>query len=139
MKCRKQIITAVMAGLMTFGTFGGAFAAGLGTVDMSALMQRHPKFAQTMATWQNDVKKAQVSFQSEAKNTTDKNAQQALIQKYNTQLNQQRIALFGPLEKDILVKTNQVKAEKGLDYVVLRGAVVSGQSTDITSDVASKL
>jgi outer membrane protein len=132
-------MTAVMTALMTFGTLGGAFAAGLGTVDMSALLQQHPKFAQTMSTWQSDVKKAQTSFQAEAKKTTDKTAQQSLVQKYNTQLNKQRIELFSPLEKDVLEKTNQVKAEKGLDYVVLKGAVVSGQSTDITGDVAKKL
>lgn len=132
-------MTAVMAALMTFGTFGGAFAAGLGTVDMSALMQQHPKFATTMSTWQSDVKKAQSSFQAEAKKTSDKKAQEALVQKYNAQLNKQRISLFAPLEKDILAKTNEVKAEKGLDYIVLKGAVVSGQSTDVTGDVAKKL
>ena len=70
-----------------------------------------------MATWQSDVKSAQQDFQKELKKTSDKNAQQALVQKYNTKLNQQRIALFSPLEKDILAKTQAVQKEKGLDYV----------------------
>lgn len=139
MKCKKSIMTAVMAALMTFGTFGGAFAAGLGTVDISALLQQHPKFTQTMSKWQDDVKKAQTSLDADAKKTTDKKAQDALVQKYNAQLNKQRIELFSPLEKDILEKTNQVKSEKGLDYIVLKGAVVSGESTDITADVAKKI
>ena len=78
-------------------------------------------------------------FQKELKKTNDKAAQQALVQKYNTKLNQQRIALFSPLEKDILAKTQAVQKEKDLDYVVLSGSVVIGQAQDITKDVAAKL
>ena len=92
-----------------------------------------------MANWQSDVKSAQQDFQKELKKTCDKNAQQALVQKYNTKLNQQRSALFSPLEKDILAKTQAVQKEKGLDYVVLSGSVVIGQAQDITKDVAAKL
>ena len=135
----KKIMTAVVTVAMTIGTMGSTFAAGLGTIDMAVLLQSHPKFPQTMTTWQKDVQKVQKDFQSEAKKTTDKKAQEALVQKYNTQLNKKRIALFNPLEKDILEKTKQVKQEKNLDYVVLKGAVVDGQSQDITADVADKL
>lgn len=135
----KKIMTAVVTVAMTIGTMGSTFAAGLGTIDMAVLLQSHPKFPQTMTTWQKDVQKVQKDFQSEAKKTTDKKAQEALVQKYNTQLNKKRIALFNPLEKDILEKTKQVKQEKNLDYVVLKGAVVDGQSQDITADVAAKL
>lgn len=136
---KKQIMTAVMAAMMTIGTVGSTFAAGLGTIDMSVLLQSHPKFQQTMTTWQKDVQQVQKDFQAEAKKTTDKKAQEALVQKYNTQLNKQRIELFSPLEKDILAKTKQVKQEKNLDYIVLKGSVVDGQSQDITADVAAKL
>lgn len=136
---KKQIMTAVMAAMMTIGTAGSTFAAGLGTIDMSVLLQSHPKFQQTMTTWQKDVQQVQKNFQAEAKKTTDKKAQEALVQKYNTQLNKQRIELFSPLEKDILAKTKQVKQEKNLDYIVLKGSVVDGQSQDITADVAAKL
>lgn len=135
----KKIMTAVVTVAMTIGTMGSTFAAGLGTIDMAVLLQSHPEFQQTMTTWQKDVQKVQKDFQSEAKKTTDKKAQEALVQKYNTQLNKKRIALFNPLEKDILEKTKQVKQEKNLDYVVLKGAVVDGQSQDITADVAAKL
>ena len=128
-----------MAAAMTIGTMGSTFAAGLGTIDLSAVLQSHPKFQQTMTTWQKDVQKVQKDFQDEAKKTTDKKAQEELVQKYNMKLNKQRIALFSPLEKDILEKTKQVKQEKNLDYVVLKGSVVDGQSQDITADVAAKL
>ncbi len=135
----KKIMTVVMAAAMTIGTMGSTFAAGLGTIDLSAVLQSHPKFQQTMTTWQKDVQKVQKDFQDEAKKTTDKKAQEELVQKYNMKLNKQRIALFSPLEKDILEKTKQVKQEKNLDYVVLKGSVVDGQSQDITADVAAKL
>ena len=135
----KKIMKVVMAAAMTIGTMGSTFAAGLGTIDLSAVLQSHPKFQQTMTTWQKDVQKVQKDFQDEAKKTTDKKAQEELVQKYNMKLNKQRIALFSPLEKDILEKTKQVKQEKNLDYVVLKGSVVDGQSQDITADVAAKL
>ena len=92
-----------------------------------------------MATWQADVKSAQDDFQRDLKKTNDQKAQQALVEKYNNKLNQQRIALFQPLEQDILAKTQAVQKEKGLDYVVLNGSVVVGQGQDITKDVAARL
>lgn len=139
MKLRKTIMAAVAAAMLTVGAAGASFAAGLGTIDAAALLQNHPKYAKTMATWQADVKSAQDDFLRDLKKTNDQKAQQALVEKYNNKLNQQRIALFQPLEKDILDKTQAVQKEKGLDYVVLSGSVVVGQSQDITQDVAARL
>lgn len=139
MKLRKMMMTTVAAAMLTLSAAGASFASGLGTINAGALLQQHPQYAKTMATWQSDVKSAQQDFQKELKKTSDKNAQQALVQKYNTKLNQQRIALFSPLEKDILAKTQAVQKEKGLDYVVLSGSVVIGRAQDITKDVAAKL
>ncbi|KXA69700.1 outer membrane protein [Megasphaera sp. MJR8396C] len=139
MKLRKTIMAAVAAAMLTVGAAGASFAAGLGTIDAAALLQNHPKYAKTMATWQADVKSAQDDFQRDLKKTNDQKAQQALVEKYNNKLNQQRIALFQPLEQDILAKTQAVQKEKGLDYVVLNGSVVVGQGQDITKDVAARL
>lgn len=139
MKLCKMMMTMAAAAMLTVGTAASAFAAGLGTIDASALLQQHPKYAQAMQSWQKDVKDAQSGLQKEMKGTTDQKAQQAILQKYNARLNQQRIALFSPLEKDILTKTQEVQKAKGLDYVVLNGSVVIGQAQDITKDVAAKL
>lgn len=139
MTLNKKITTAALAAMMTVGSFGATFAAGLGTVDLSALMQKHPAFQKTMATWQADLTQAQKDFQGEAKNAKDKKAQEALVQKYNVKLNKQRIELFNPIEKDILKKTEEVKKEKNLDYVVVKGSVVLGEQQDITDAVAAKL
>ena len=136
---KKAIATALMAAMMTVGTVGASFAAGLGTIDMAALLQKHPKYPKAMAQWRSDVEKAQKDFQDQVKKEKDPKAQQELAQKFNVQLNKQRIELFTPLEKDILEKTKAVKQEKGLDYVVLNGSVVDGQGQDITNDVAAKL
>ena len=136
---KKAIATAVMAAMMTVGTVGASFAAGLGTIDMAALLQKHPNYPKAMAQWRSDVEKAQKDFQDQVKKEKDQKAQQELAQKFNVQLNKQRIELFTPLEKDIVEKTKQVKQEKGLDYVVLTGSVVDGQAQDITNDVAAKL
>lgn len=139
MNVRRKITTAALAAMMTVGSFGAAFAAGLGTVDLSELMQKHPSFQKTMTTWQADLNQTQKDYQSEAKNAKDQKAQEALVQKYNAKLNKQRIELFAPIEKDILQKTEEVKKEKNLDYVVVKGSVVLGDSQDITDDVAAKL
>lgn len=136
---KKAIATALMAAMMTVGTVGASFAAGLGTIDMAALLQKHPNYPKVMAQWRSDVEKAQKDFQDQVKKEKDPKAQQELAQKFNVQLNKQRIELFTPLEKDILEKTKAVKQEKGLDYVVLNGSVVDGQGQDITNDVAAKL
>lgn len=136
---KKAIATALMAAMMTVGTVGASFAAGLGTIDMAALLQKHPNYPKAMAQWRSDVEKAQKDFQDQVKKEKDQKAQQELAQKFNVQLNKQRIELFTPLEKDIVEKTKQVKQEKGLDYVVLTGSVVDGQAQDITNDVAAKL
>lgn len=136
---KKAIATAVMAAMMTVGTVGASFAAGLGTIDMAALLQKHPNYPKAMAQWRSDVEKAQKDFQDQVKKEKDPKAQQELAQKFNVQLNKQRIELFTPLEKDILEKTKQVKQEKSLVYVVLNGSVVDGQAQDITNDVAAKL
>ena len=135
---KKAIATALMAAMMTVGTVGASFAAGLGTIDMAALLQKHPNYPKAMAQWRS-VEKAQKDFQDQVKKEKDPKAQQELAQKFNVQLNKQRIELFTPLEKDILEKTKAVKQEKGLDYVVLNGSVVDGQGQDITNDVAAKL
>ena len=136
---KKAIATALMAAMMTVGTVGASFAAGLGTIDMAALLQKHPNYPKAMAQWRSDVEKAQKDFQDQVKKEKDPKAQQELAQKFNVQLNKQRIELFTPLEKDILEKTKAVKQEKGLDYVVLNGSGVDGQGQDITNDVAAKL
>ena len=136
---KKQIMTAALAAMMTLGAAGASLAAGLGTIDMGALLQKHPNYPKAIAQWRSDVEKAQKDFQKEIKDKKDQKAQQELAQKFNVQLNKQRIALFTPLEKDILAKTKEVKQEKGLDYVVLNGSVVDGQAQDITNDVAAKL
>lgn len=136
---KKAIATAVMAAMMTVGTVGASLAAGLGTIDMGALIQKHPDYPKAMAQWRSDVEKAQKDFQDQVKKEKDQKAQQELAQKFNVQLNKQRIELFTPIEKDILAKTKEVKNEKSLDYVVLNGSVVDGQAQDITNDVAAKL
>lgn len=136
---KKLVAAAALAAVMAVGGAGASFAAGLGTIDMAALLQRHPDYPNAMAKWRSDVESAQKDFQGEVKKAKDQEAQQELAQKFNAQLNRQRIELFTPLEKDILEKTREVKQEKGLDYVVLNGSVVDGEAQDITNDVAAKL
>lgn len=135
----KKLMTLVMAGMMTVGAFSGALAAGLGTIDMGYLVQQHPNYAKASASWQADLKNAQSDFNNQIKNAKTDKDKQALTREFSTKLNKQRIDLFLPIEKDIVAKTQQVSTQKGLDYVVLKGAVVVGTPQDITQDVAASL
>ena len=56
--------------MLTFSAAGASFASGLGTINAGALLQQHPQYAKTMATWQSDVKSAQQDFQKELKKTS---------------------------------------------------------------------
>lgn len=135
----KKLVTLALAGMMTISAFSGVLAAGLGTIDMGSLVQQHPGFPKAQATWQSDLKSTQAEFNAKVKDAKTDKDKQALATQYGTQLNKQRIALFMPIEKDIIAKTQKVSAQKGLDYVVLKGAVVVGTAQDITQDVAQSL
>lgn len=135
----KKLVTLALAGMMTVSAFSGALAAGLGMIDMGYLVQQHPNFDKASATWQADMKQAQNDFNSQVKDAKTDKDKQALANQFSTKLNKQRIDLFLPIEKDIVAKTQQVSTQKGLDYVVLKGAVVVGTPQDITQDVAQAL
>ena len=72
-----MMMTTVAAAMLTLSAAGASFASGLGTINAGALLQQHPQYAKTMASWQSDVKSAQQDFQKELKKTNDKAAQQA--------------------------------------------------------------
>lgn len=135
----KKIVTLALAGMMTISAFSGALAAGLGVIDMGVLVQQHPNFQKAQASWQADLKSAQTDFNTQVKTAKTDKEKQALSVKFAGQLNQQRVGLFAPIEKDIIAKTQQISKQKGLDYVVLKGAVVVGTPQDITQDVAQTL
>ena len=141
MNLKKKTSALVVSLMMAAAAMGNCFAAPVGTINMPALLQQHPGYSKAMSQWQKDVQKAQKDAQEEYNKVakTDTKGQQAVLEKYNTQLNKQRIALFLPLEKDILAKTDEVRKEKKLDNVVMQGSVFIGQYQDLTNDVAKKL
>lgn len=141
MNLKKKTSALVVSLMMAAAAMGNCFAAPVGTINMPVLLQQHPGYAKAMSQWQKDVQKAQKDAQEEYNKVakTDTKGQQAVLEKYNTQLNKQRIALFLPLEKDILAKTDEVRKEKKLDNVVMQGSVFIGQYQDLTNDVAKKL
>lgn len=51
MKLRKMMMTTVAAAMLTLSAAGASFASGLGTINAGALLQQHPQYAKTMATW----------------------------------------------------------------------------------------
>ena len=134
----KRIKMAVCVGMLTLLSVTGVGAAGLGVVDFQALEQQHRQFPQAVAAYQNYIKQYRSDYTTKSKNLTDQQKQQ-LVQAYNTQLNQNRVALFGPIDQDIIKQIRTVESQKGLSNVAVKGYVIDGTFVDITKDVAQRI
>ena len=124
--------------MLTVISISGTLAAGLGVVDFTYLEQHHHQYAKAVATYQNDIKQYRSEFMAQEKKLTEPQKQQ-LIQSYNAKLDQNRIALFGPIDQDIVKQIKNVKNAKGLTNVAVKGYVIDGDVVDITNDVAQQL
>ena len=135
----KKLATIIIAGCMTLSGAGSALAAGLGIVDFNFLEQRHPNFNNAVKQYQTDVQKLRTEFAEKSKALANQE-KQTMANEYNAKLNQQRIALFKPIDQDVLNAINKVRISKGLDYVAAKGYVLSGTvQADITKEVAREV
>ncbi len=139
MQIKKYLTAAVLVCIFTVASCSEALAAGLGIVDFYYLEQHHPSFSSAIATYQADIKQYQTEYTSKSQGVSDQQ-KQGLAAGYNQQLNNERIRLFGPIDKSIMDSISKVKTAKGLDYIVAKGYLLSGSDgVDITNDVAQQL
>jgi len=135
----KKLATIIMAGCMTLSSVGSALAAGLGIVDFNFLEQRHPNFNNAVKQYQTDTQKYNAEYTEKSKGLTNQE-KQTMANEYNAKLNQRRIALFKPIDQDVLNAINKVRIQKGLDYIAAKGYVLSGTvQADITKEVAREV
>jgi len=129
-----------MTGMLSMGCMAGALASGIGVVDFNYLEQQHPQFKHAVTTYQSSIQQYRTEYTQKSKKLNDAQKKQ-MIADYNDKLNQQRVSLFQPIDKDVLNAINKVRAAKGLDYVAAKGYVLSSatQIVDVTSEVAKKV
>lgn len=138
MKIQHRFITLGLGAMLTLGTVSLTWAAGLGIVDYNYLMQQHPDYRNAVVNYQTAVQKDRQEFDAVA-NTKTETEKKQLIANYNTQLEKQRVALFSPIDQSIVAAIKKVQREKSLDFVAVKGFVVTGNTVDITNEVAEKL
>ena len=138
MQFKKFFTVLSLVGVFTIASCSEVLASGLGVVDFRYLEQHHPSFSNALTTYQNDIKQYREDFTNKSKDLNDQQKKD-MVTSYNNQLNTERVKLFGPIDKDIINSVNKVKADKGLDFVAVKGYVISGDSVDITNDVAQQL
>ena len=115
-----------------------AFASGLGVVDFDFLATSHYAFAAAQKSYQDDVIKYRKEFDKSAAKKNEQEKKQ-MVEKYNELLNLRKNELFAPIDKDIFKQIELVSNEKGLDYVVVKGYVLQGESIDITKEVVERI
>lgn len=141
MNLKKQLASFAVVGMLGVAAATSAFAAGVGYVNFDALIQAHKNYPKATAQMQNAVKKAQDEYKSKsAKMTTDQQRQE-LGNKLSQDLNKLEFDLLNPIQKDIQDKVEQDRQAKGLDAIVVQGAIIAGadKAVDETQAVAALL
>jgi outer membrane protein len=140
MNLKKKAVSMVATTLLTMGCVSGSLAAGIGVVDFGYAERQHPQFQQAVTSYQSSIQQYRTEFTQKSKNLNDTQKQQ-MISDFNAKLNQQRVALFQPIDKDVLNAINKVRAAKGLDYIAVKGYVLSSTTAivDITNDVVQQV
>ena len=133
MKLKKQLASLAVMGMMSLVTASSAFASGVGVVNFDTLVQSHKDFPKVSAQMQAAVKKA-------PKMKTDQERQN-LGRELAQNLSKLENKLIVPIEKDVVSKVEQVRKDKGLDCIVVQGAIISGteNATDETEAVKALL
>lgn len=134
-----SIIVAAVFAICIYGAYSPAqaSAAGLGSINMGAVIANYPDIQTTNAALDLASQKAQNEFNQKSASLDDK-AKKALFEKLRQQVSDQQNKLYQPIRDNIAKAVNEIAKEKGLDAVIDGAAVFYG-TTDITQDVIAKI
>ena len=141
MKLKKQFASLAVMGMMSLGAASSAFASGVGVVNFDTLVQSHKDFPKVSAQMQAAVKDANEQFAKKAPKMKTDQERQNLGRELAQNLSKLENKLIVPIEKDVVSKVEQVRKDKGLDCIVVQGAIISGteNATDETEAVKALL
>lgn len=141
MKLKKQVVAFFAVGVMGVVAASTSVAAGVGYVNFGTLVASHKDYPKVTAQMQSAMKDANEKFAKQAPNLKSDQDRQKLGRDLAENLGKLDKSLMSPIEKDIVSKTEQVRKEKGLDYIVVQGSIISGvdDATDETEAVKALL
>ena len=128
-------------GLFFCFRYGSGVASGVGVVNFDTLVQSHKDFPKVSAQMQAAVKDANEQFAKKAPKMKTDQERQNLGRELAQNLSKLENKLIAPIEKDVVSKVEQVRKDKGLDCIVVQGAIISGteNATDETEAVKALL
>ncbi|MDK8285657.1 OmpH family outer membrane protein [Dialister micraerophilus] len=132
-----KLVAVVAAGMITMGAAVSASAAGVGYVNVAALLRAHPKFERAQLELQSTEQKLSADFEKNAKNKTPQQQQQ-LLGEAQRQLAEKQQSVMAPIQRDIVNAIKSVRKEKGLDIIIDQAAVIDG-GEDVTAAVVQKV
>lgn len=131
-----KLVAVVAAGMITMGAAVSASAAGVGYVNVAALLRAHPKFERAQLELQSTEQRLSADLEKNAKNKTPQ--QQQLLGEAQRQLAEKQQSVMAPIQRDIVNAIKSVRKEKGLDIIIDQAAVIDG-GEDVTAAVAQKV
>lgn len=131
-----KLVAVVAAGIITMGAAVSASAAGVGYVNVAALLRAHPKFERAQLELQSTEQRLSADLEKNAKNKTPQ--QQQLLGEAQRQLAEKQQSVMAPIQRDIVNAIKSVRKEKGLDIIIDQAAVIDG-GEDVTAAVAQKV
>lgn len=138
MKLRKQLATFFAVSVMGVVAASSSFAAGVGYVNFGTLVQSHKDYPKVTAQMQSAIKDANEKFSKQAPNLKSDQERQKLGRDLTENLGKLEKSLMTPIDKDITSKTEQVRKEKGLDYIVAEGSIIAGANDAVDETEAVK-
>ncbi len=130
---KKNLITLVMALVMSMAFAVSAFAEDLGYVNVERVFRSYPDIQATMSVINLERQKAENEFNQKAPNLDDKGKRE-LGEKLSSQVEKKEASLLNPIREKIRKTIGQVAKSHGITDVVDANSMVFG-GKDLTEEV----
>ncbi len=130
---KKNLITLVMALVMSMAFAVSAFAEDLGYVNVERVFRSYPDIQATMSVINLERQKAENEFNQKAPNLDDKGKRE-LGEKLSSQVEKKEASLLNPIREKIRKTIGQVAKSHGITNVVDANSMVFG-GKDLTEEV----
>lgn len=134
---KKNLITLVMALVMSMAFAVSAFAEDLGYVNVDRVFRSYPDIQTTMSVINLERQKAENEFNQKAPNLDDKGKRE-LGEKLSSQVEKKEASLLNPIREKIRKTIGQVAKSHGIANVVDANSMVFG-GKDLTEEVISAI
>ena len=131
---KKKLMTLLMSAVMALGISASAFAAPVGVVNVTAVLNSYPGITESVA---QEKTRLQEEFNKQSANMSDAE-KQALAEKLSKQLADFEQKKMAPVQRKINKTILDVAKANNIDSVVNMNAMVAG-GKDLTEEVIKAL